>query len=64
MRLRKKARIKADRVLITTILTAEDPVFFCTAVSMIMLCEQRTITDKIVMALVSRSSVAMTAIAE
>ena len=57
------ARMNADNVLITTILMALEPVFACTVVSTIILCEQSTITAKIVIARMSRCKVLMTAIA-
>lgn len=59
-----QAKMKADNVLIATILKMEEPVLCCTVVSTIMLCEHNTMTDKMVAALVLRSKVVITAIAE
>ena len=57
------ARKKAENVLITTILITEEPLFFCTAVSVIILWEQSTITPNIVIALTSKSNETATDIA-
>ena len=56
--------MKADKVLIATILATEEPVLCCTVVSTNILCEQSTMTDNIVAALVPRSNVVITAMAE
>lgn len=56
-------KMKADNVLIITILSIDEPVLCCTAVSMIILCEQSTMTDSIVVALIPRSRVIITAMA-
>lgn len=61
---RTQAKMKADNVLVATILKMEEPVLCCTVVSTIMLCEHNTMTDKMVAALVLRSKVVITAIAE
>ena len=58
------AKMKADNVLIATILITEEPVLCCTVVSTIILCEHNTMTDNIVAARVPRSNVVITAIAE
>jgi hypothetical protein len=59
-----KPNINADNVLIITILMIGEPVLCCTVVSTIILCEQSTMTANIVAALVLRSNVVITAMAE
>ena len=56
--------INADKVLIITILMMGEPVLCCTVVSTIILCEQSTMTANIVAALVLKSNVVITAMAE
>ncbi|MPM16591.1 hypothetical protein SDC9_62972 [bioreactor metagenome] len=55
---------KALSVRTVTILIAEEPVFFCTAVSVIILWAQRIMVARMVTDLTSMLSVDMTAIAE
>ena len=55
IRLRTKANTKPARVLVITTRTGLAPVLPCTAVSVIILWEQRDITPRMVMALAVKS---------